>query len=125
MKVGEKKIVRLPGIIKSNPNLWVPFVRGIFDAEGSIYRRYSKKYKGHKKIYSNLLVAQIKMNCSSSFMNFIKSVLNKYHIKSNKITQIGPTQILRITHQKEILKFLKKFNPKVKNAPLDTRRYNI
>ncbi len=123
VQIGEKEIVELPPIIKQKPYIWIAFIRGLFDAEGSIYRRYSKKYKNHTRIYDNLLVAQIKFNCSKEFIKFIEHVLITNKIKTNRITKIGKSYIIRITKQESIEKFLDIFKPKIKNAPFDKRAY--
>jgi len=48
-----------PAVIQSG--MVVEFIRGLYHAEGSIYRRYSKMYNRMKRVYDNLLVVQIRM----------------------------------------------------------------
>lgn len=70
-----------PEIIKHG--LVIPFIRGIYHAEGSIYRRYSKMYNRHRKVYSNLLVIQIRMKLRT-LMNQIHAEIVKLGILPNK-----------------------------------------
>jgi len=74
------------------------------DTDGSIYRRYNKKYNKHTKVY-DYGVVQLKMN-SRTVIEQVKRVLEKNGIKSNKITQAGDCYLTRITSQEEIKKFL-------------------
>ncbi|MDA4127973.1 MAG: hypothetical protein OK422_00680 [Thaumarchaeota archaeon] len=51
--VGKKKDAAIPATILEH-GLTIPFIRGFYHAEGSLYRRYSKAYNRHVKIYDNL-----------------------------------------------------------------------
>lgn len=112
--IGKKGKLKVPEIIKKNKKFWIPFVRGIFDAEGSIYKRYSKRYKNHPKHYKEFLVMQIKMMCTLKFMVFIKDVLKYLGIKTNNIIKTENCYVLRVTSQRDLTRFLNTIIPKVK-----------
>ena len=59
--IGLKNTLFIPQKILRNPELALACVRGIFNTDGTIYRRYSKKYNRHAKIY-DYQVIQFKLN---------------------------------------------------------------
>ncbi len=107
--IGLKKRLVIPDIIIEDDKLSLSCVRGIFDTDGSIYRRYSKNYKRHTKLY-NYQVIQIKLN-SKIVIRQIKKILERNNIKTNKIICDKKSFVLRITNQKEIFKFIDKVKP--------------
>lgn len=76
-------------------------IRGLFDTDGSIYRRYkTKKYA----------VVQFKL-MSDYAINQIKETLNKLDIYTTKIGLADSYYVVRITSQKEIDKFFEIIKP--------------
>lgn len=106
--------VKIPKKILKNYKLSIPCIRGIFNTDGCIYRRYSKKYKNHSKEYLNYRVIQFKMN-SKVLLDQIKEILNRLDIKSNKVIQDKNSFVLRITSQNDVKKFVKLINTKHKH----------
>ena len=106
---GKKREIKIPVKIFLNQRFAIACVRGIFDTDGSIYRKYSKMYEGHKRIYEGLTI-EIKLN-SKYLIEQINSVLAKESIKTNKITNYKKAYRLRITDQKHIDKFMKVIAP--------------
>ena len=107
IQVGKKdEKLEIPNQLLQDERLAIPCIRGIMDAEGSIYRRYNKKYNKHPKVY-NYGVIQFKMK-SKEVIEQVKKVLEKTGIKPNKITQNGSCYLTRITRQEEIKKFIER-----------------
>jgi hypothetical protein len=94
----------------------VPFIRGLYHAEGSIYRRYSERYKEHAKVYSNLLTIQIRMKLST-LMRQVREELTKLGILTNRLTEKAGVFALRITTQGMVRKFLEVIEPRYKTSP--------
>jgi hypothetical protein len=111
--VGKKENLRIPSQMFSSESTSLACVRGIFDTDGSVYRRYSKKYKKHARLY-NYLVVQFKMN-SVEVIRQIKSILERNNIKTNNIIRDGKSFVLRITEQKGIHKFMELIKPSNKH----------
>ena len=106
--VGIKKNskMQIPQAIKENNKLTKAFIRGLWDTDGSIYRRYSKKYKGHGKIYDYVNL-QLKM-MAPVLIKQVNKFLREEKIKTNKITKSEGESVLRITDQKSVKKFAEK-----------------
>ena len=99
--------VFIPKSIMSDKFLYISCLRGIFNSDGTIYRRYSKKYKNHPKHYSNYKVIQFKCN-SKRLIKQIKIILNKLSINTNKISKTKENSYtFRITSQEDINRFIK------------------
>ncbi len=108
--VGLKKCLVIPSIILSNRNFSIACIRGIFDTDGSVYSRYSKQYKNHKKHY-NYFVIQFKMK-SYTIINQIKEILKINNIKTTKVGIIKNNYfVVRITKQESIKLFMELFQP--------------
>ena len=107
--IGKKLKLEIPKLILLNNKKSISCIRGIFDTDGSIYQRYSKKYKNHAKHY-NYHVIQFKMN-SKKVIEQIKFILEKNNIKTNKIIKDKKCSVLRITDQKEVDKFMQLIKP--------------
>lgn len=105
-KFGPKSMdVSIPNKILKDNKFTIACLRGIFNADGSIYNRYSKAYKGHNRIYSDYKVIQIKSN-SKLLIQQVKIILNNNSIRSNKIIIDREAYVIRVTNQKEIAKFI-------------------
>ncbi len=113
--VGEKQNnVFIPKIISKDKELLRSCLRGVWDTDGSIYLRYSKRYSGHARHYSNLLVLQMKL-FSLNLIQDIKEGLTRFSISSNNITKAENQYVFRITSQNEILKFLNEIGFRTKH----------
>lgn len=111
--IGKKVDASIPSIIFKQ-GLIIPFIRGVYHAEGSLYRRYSRAYGRHAKVYSNLLVIQIRMKLKT-LMNQIRVELLNLGISPNKLTEKDGVFTLRITAQNDITRFLEVIRPKYKS----------
>ncbi|MAG91650.1 hypothetical protein CMO83_03165 [Candidatus Woesearchaeota archaeon] len=116
--IGKKNVISIPNMIKVNNILSLACIRGIFDTDGSIYKRYSKKYDNHNKLYNHLVI-QFKMN-SLQIITAIKDILEKNYIKTTKMGKAGNAFVLRLTDQESIHKFMKTIRP---SNPYHTQRY--
>jgi LAGLIDADG-like domain len=95
---------------------FVPFLRGLYQAEGSIYRRYSKKYGDHARVYDNLLVVQVRMTLPT-LMSQLCQEIGRLGIRTTKLSSKNGVHTLRITDQKEIRRFFDIVRPRYKTAP--------
>ena len=105
---GEKhKTVKIPEMFIGNDNIIKACIRGVFNTDGSVYRRYSKIYKkyGFGKNTLNYAIVQIKSN-SSGLLNQIKSEMERMGYTTNRIVGDGKTSnVFRITKQSDIKRF--------------------
>jgi hypothetical protein len=113
--VGKKRDASIPMEVLDQ-GLAVHCIRGVYHAEGSIYRRYSKPYNTHIRVYDNLLVIQIRTKLKT-LMSQIRSELTKLGIRCNRLTNTDGVYTLRITAQGEITKFIQIVEPKFKLQP--------
>lgn len=113
--VGKKRDAQIPKQVRQADQV-VPFIRGLYHAEGSIYRRYSKRYNGHPKVYDNLLVVQIRMTLRT-LMREVHQELSALGIRCNKLTEKAGVYTLRITSQEEIVRFMSIVKPRYKTQP--------
>lgn len=97
---------KIPITILGNKELEIACICGIFNADGTVYRRYSKKYKGHSKFYKKYAVVQIKMK-NKVLIRQIRNILQKTGFKLNKVTKDKGCWLIRITNQKYVEKFFK------------------
>jgi len=108
--IGKKINLFIPKAILEKEYLTKACIRGIFNTDGTIYRRYSKKYNKHTRIY-DYLVIQFKLK-SKITISQIKEALKKFGINSNKITnELNKYYILRITNQEDIKNFMESIKP--------------
>jgi len=107
--VGKKLKLEIPPQILVNNKKAIACVRGIFNTDGTIYRRYSKQYQNHAKFYKYLVI-QFKLN-SCQVITQIKDILERNDLKTTKIGRDKKCYVLRITNQKDISKFMKIFRP--------------
>jgi len=113
--LGKKHDASIPPVVLQSGKV-IPFIRGLYHAEGSIYRRYSKMYNRMKKVYDNLLVVQIRMKLPT-LMHQINDELLKLGIKTNRLGTKDGVYTLRITNQAMIRKFLRIIRPRYKTSP--------
>ena len=113
--VGKKVDAAIPPCVIQSGKV-IPFIRGIYHAEGSIYRRYSKRYNTHSRVYDNLLSLQIRMKLRT-LMHQINDELIRLGIATNRLTERDGVYTLRITRQSMIQKFLETIEPRFKTAP--------
>lgn len=107
-KFGPKsQTVKIPEKIMENTNLSIACLRGIFNSDGSIYRRYGKKYRNHPKHYTDYFNIQFK-SMSLELIAQIKNILGSLGLASNRIIRdkSNGASILRITAQRSVNKFL-------------------
>lgn len=105
-KFGPKaKTIFIPTTILKNRKLSVSCLRGIFNTDGTVYSRYSKRYGNHHRAYLNYKVVQFK-SISKRLVKQIKLILDRENIKTNRIIEDNAAYVLRITSQDEITKFI-------------------
>ena len=107
--VGKKIKLEIPKNIMENNELSIACVRGIFNTDGSIYPRYSKKYKGHAKKY-NYKNIEFKMN-SSEVIHQIKEILERNGIKTSNIRKNRKCSVLNIHDQRFVKLFFELVKP--------------
>ena len=115
LPLGRKRDASIPPLIIER-GLTVPCIRGFYHAEGSIYRRYSKAYDGHPRVYDNLLTLQIRAKLKT-LMNQVSEELSRLQIDCNRLTEKDGVYTLRITRQSEIAKFYATIQPRLKVQP--------
>jgi len=103
-----------PAVVESGQV--IPFIRGLYHAEGSVYRSYSKTYDRMKKIYDNLLVIQIRMKLPT-LMHQLEKELPKLGIVPNRLSSKDGVYTLRITDQGMIRKFFEIIRSRFKTSP--------
>lgn len=104
--IGEKsKTVFIPISILENKSLLISCLRGILDTDGSVYKRYSKKYKNHSRHYASLLTIQFK-TVSRQLIEDVHNSLILLSIFPSRITHKENAYVIYITNQKEISKFI-------------------
>lgn len=113
--LGKKRDASIPQLIFEQ-GFVIPCIRGFYHAEGSIYRRYSKAYKGHAKVYDNLLTLQIRTKLKT-LMSQVAEELSRLQISCNRLTEKDGVYTLRVTRQSEIAKFLAIIQPRLKVSP--------
>ena len=94
----------------------IAFIRGLYQAEGSVYRRYSKVYNRMRKVYDNLLVVQIRMKLPT-LMHQLSEELLKLGIVTNRLSSKDGVYTLRITDQGMNRKFFDVIRPRFKTSP--------
>jgi len=96
--------VEIPEMILNNNQLHRAFIRGLFNTDGTIYKRYSKKYTRHNRLYSNYKVIQFKA-VSQKLIEQVHDLLLNLNLNPNKIIKTDNAWVCRITSQKEVNKF--------------------
>jgi len=110
---------RIPDSIFNDKRLRIACVRGIFNADGTVYRRYRKKYKNQPRFYGNYAVIQFKMK-SKVLIEQIRYILQNDDFVVNKISKVENYFLIRITNQKYVNRFFKEI---AINHPYHLTRY--
>ncbi|MFH1622945.1 MAG: LAGLIDADG family homing endonuclease [Candidatus Aenigmatarchaeota archaeon] len=104
--VGEKNQISISKELKSE-NFAKAFIRGVFNTDGSVYRRYGRKYIGHSRHYKNYAVVQFKMK-NRNVVEFVKKSLDGIGIKTTKVGRVADKYwVTRITTQASVERFFK------------------
>lgn len=106
---GKKHNLIIPPCFFQNTQYVKACIRGIFDTDGSVYLRYSKKYKNHAKHYMYMNV-QFKMT-SPFLLRQIEVFLTTLGIVCNNRYRDGTSTVLRITDQKSVHRFFALIEP--------------
>jgi hypothetical protein len=109
---------KIPDAINSR-NLEIACVRGIFNSDGTVYRRYGRRFNNHKVYYKNYAVVQFKMK-SKTLVSQIRYILQRNGFKVNKLTNTERYSLIRITDQKYVEMF---FNEIATNHHYHLQRY--
>jgi len=118
--LGKKsKNLRVMPSISKDTTLMKACIRGIFNTDGSIYRRYSKKYSGHSKVYANYAVIQFKMK-SKILLQQLRNFFKGINFNPNRISKVNDVYVLRLTSQNDIHRFMFEFSI---NHPHHIKRY--
>lgn len=96
--------VKIHDKILNNPALHKSFLRGLFNTDGSIYKRYSKQYKNHTRFYKNYKVIQFK-SASKELILQTHLILSQLGFNPNKIIRTNDCWVCRITFQKDVTIF--------------------
>ncbi len=103
------KKVTIPKIFFKQKSLIKSCLRGIFNTDGTIYKRYSKKYNRQPKLYDKYKVIQFK-SCSRKLIYQIKDILSYLDYNPNKVITDCKSWVCRITNQNYVKKFNKEIN---------------
>ncbi len=99
-------IVFIPDRIFEDKELLRSCLRGLWDTDGTVYRRYTKQYKNHAVWYSKYLTLEFK-TASEQMVKDMKRAFDLFGIKSNKILKNKLNIfVFRVNTQSEIQKFL-------------------
>lgn len=104
MPIGKKGELFIPPCIAQNDTGVRACIRGIFNTDGSIYQRYSRKYVGHTRVYPYLVV-QFKMN-TKTLLAQLRQIFVREGMTTNRIIRDKNAYVLRITQQKSIHQFM-------------------
>ena len=113
--LGKRSDAALPLGISGNNNLLISFIRGLYHAEGSYYHRYSKKYGGHKRVYHQEMVIQVRMKLRT-LMKQVHDALKSLGLFPTRLTAKAGVFTFRITDQHEIEKFFRLIRPRLKTS---------
>ena len=104
--------VTIPNNILIDKQLVKGCIRGVFNTDGTVYQRYSRKHRNHPKHYTDYKVVQFKSK-SKELMKQIRAVLLDFGFKPNRLIADGKAckaVVCRITSQNKINKFEKEIN---------------
>ena len=96
LPLGKKKDASIPLVTREKRGLIVAFVRGFYHAEGSIYRRYSRKYPYHARKYGNLLVVQFRCKLKTLMFQLHKEI-KRLGIRPTRLTESKGAYTFRLT----------------------------
>jgi len=113
--LGKKKDASIPLCLRRR-SLVTAFVRGFYHAEGSIYYRYSKRYRYHAKHYSNLLVVQLRCKLRTLMLQIHTAVIG-LGLKPTRLETKDGVYTFRFTDQTQIRRFLEVIGPRYKKSP--------
>ena len=114
LPLGKKTDASIPEFVRRSGQL-VPFVRGFYHAEGSLYRRYSKRFAGHSRVYNNLMVIQFRCKLKT-LMTELRTLLSQLGLGPNRIGEKDGVYTFRITSQERIRRFLRLVEPRYKKT---------
>jgi hypothetical protein len=114
LPLGKKTDAHIPRYILESGQI-LHFLRGFYHAEGSIYRRYSKPYGKHRKVYSDLMVVQFRCKLKT-LMAQVRSELVALGLNPNKLSKEDGVYTFRIASQKHIQLFMDVVEPKLKTT---------
>ena len=114
--IGRRRDAAIPDEVLRDQELRIRFVRGFYHAEGSVYRRYSRKYSSHSRVYSHLLCIQIRTKLAT-LMRQLHAVVNELGIHTTRLVDSNGVFTFRITSQIEIQKFFRMIGPRLKTTP--------
>ena len=114
--VGKRRDAEIPQVIRNDVTLQKPFIRGFYHAEGSLYRRYSKRYRGHPRLYDNLLVIQFRTKLRT-LMTQLHLMVNSIGVSTTVLGEADGVFTFRITSQLEIERFIEIIRPRYKTKP--------
>lgn len=117
---GKKIEIEIPTIILENHDNLKACIRGIFNSDGTVYRRYSKQHDNHKRLYDKYAVVEIKIN-SKKLLEQIKEELNRLDFNVNKIVYNKGYPAIRITQQDDVDRFFREIST---THPYHIKRYN-
>ncbi|MBI5884815.1 hypothetical protein HZB89_01815 [archaeon] len=105
LPAGKKQFdLSIPRPILENNSFALACIRGLWDTDGSIYRRYSKKYVNHPIHYNKYATMELKMK--SSIVIVVKKILEANGISCNKIIENKGEKVLRINRQEMIQRYV-------------------
>jgi intein/homing endonuclease len=110
--------VVIPEKILNDSLLHKAFLRGLFNTDGSIYKRYNKQYKSHSKFYSEYKVIQFK-SASKKLIEQVYSILSNLKFNPNNVIKSRDAWVCRITSQNEVNRFGKEI---ITNHPYHIKR---
>jgi hypothetical protein len=114
LPLGKKIDARIPKFVIRAGQI-VPFVRGFYHAEGSLYRRYSKRYAGHARIYGDLKVVQFRCKLKTLMLE-LRSFLLHLGLGPNRMREKDGVYTFRITNQARIRLFFRLVEPRYKTS---------
>lgn len=100
----KNKTVKIPKEILEDSSLHKSFLRGLFNTDGSIYKRYNKQYENHPKFYSKYKIIQFKL-ASKELIFQLNHLLKELGFAPNRVTRINDCWVCRITLQKDVRTF--------------------
>lgn len=113
--LGRKKDASIPSCISTRP-LMIAFIRGFYHAEGSIYFRYSRRYRYHAKHYSNLVVVQFRCKLMTLMLHLHRAIIEK-GLKPTRLGRRDGVYTFRLTDQGQIRRFMEVVRPRFKTSP--------
>ncbi len=98
--------IKVPNEITDDMKLSAACIRGIFNTDGTVYRRYGKPHGRHPKHYKNYATIQFSLR-NMSVIEFVKNTLETMGFNINKITKDRNSWVCRITSQVDVDRFFR------------------